>query len=71
MTGGRASGDRDRAARRSARGAAWPAWLTVAVLAGCGVAYFPLHQGDASARAYGVQPSACRRSAWCWPCCSP
>lgn len=51
---GRASGDRDRAARRSARGAAWPAWLTVAVLAGCGVAYFPLHQGDASARAYGV-----------------
>ncbi|MFE0802107.1 hypothetical protein [Streptomyces sp. NPDC058812] len=50
----RASRDRDRAARRSARGAAWPTWLTVAALAGCGVAYFPLHQGDASARAYGV-----------------
>lgn len=29
-------------------------WITVAVLAGCGVAYFPLHQNDASARAYGV-----------------
>ncbi|WP_455569666.1 hypothetical protein [Streptomyces rubrogriseus] len=45
---------RDRAARRAARGPAWPAWLTVAVLAGCGVAYFPLHRGDASAPAYGV-----------------
>ncbi|CAL9665679.1 hypothetical protein [Streptomyces sp. enrichment culture] len=40
--------------RRSARGPAWPAWLTVAVLAGCGVAFFPLHRADASARAYGV-----------------
>ncbi|MFE0418123.1 hypothetical protein [Streptomyces tendae] len=46
--------DRDRAARRAARGPAWPAWLAVAVLAGCGVAYFPLHRGDASAQAYGV-----------------
>ncbi|GAA3964812.1 hypothetical protein GCM10022384_15850 [Streptomyces marokkonensis] len=46
--------DHDRTARRSARGAAWPTWLTVAVLAGCGVAYFPLHQNDASARAYGA-----------------
>ncbi|MFH9730024.1 hypothetical protein [Streptomyces sp. NPDC017260] len=46
--------DHDRTARRSARGAAWPAWLTVAVLAGCGVAYFPLHQDDASVRAYGA-----------------
>uniref|UniRef100_UPI000EF5B45C hypothetical protein n=1 Tax=Streptomyces sp. E5N91 TaxID=1851996 RepID=UPI000EF5B45C len=45
---------RDRAARRAARGPAWPAWLTVAVLAGCGVAYFPLHRGDASAPAYGA-----------------
>ncbi|MFF4470042.1 hypothetical protein ACFYZ3_10840 [Streptomyces sp. NPDC001599] len=45
---------RDRAARRAARGPAWPSWLTVAVLAGCGVAYFPLHRGDASAPAYGV-----------------
>ncbi|MDN3244198.1 MULTISPECIES: hypothetical protein [unclassified Streptomyces] len=45
---------RDRTARRSARGPAWPVWITVAVLAGCGVAYFPLHQNDASARAYGV-----------------
>ncbi|MFC7817229.1 MULTISPECIES: hypothetical protein [unclassified Streptomyces] len=45
---------RDRAARRADRGPAWPVWLTVAVLAGCGVAYFPLHQNDASARAYGV-----------------
>ncbi|MGW4544778.1 hypothetical protein ACWEN4_00125 [Streptomyces violaceorubidus] len=45
---------RERAARRAARGPAWPAWLTVAVLAGCGVAYFPLHRGDASAPAYGV-----------------
>ncbi|WP_107063995.1 hypothetical protein [Streptomyces mutabilis] len=44
----------DRTARRSARGPAWPVWITVAVLAGCGVAYFPLHQNDASARAYGV-----------------
>ncbi|XKK61769.1 hypothetical protein HFP71_02430 [Streptomyces sp. ARC32] len=43
-----------RAARRAARGPAWPAWLTVAVLAGCGVAYFPLHRGDASAQAYGT-----------------
>ncbi|MFJ8191856.1 hypothetical protein ACIQ8D_19105 [Streptomyces sp. NPDC096094] len=49
-----ASRDRDRTGRRAARGAAWPAWLTVALLAGCGVAYFPLHQNDASARAYGV-----------------
>ncbi|MFB6549581.1 hypothetical protein [Streptomyces sp. NPDC056405] len=49
-----AARDRDRPARRAARGAAWPTWLTVAVLAGCGVAYFPLHQNDASARAYGV-----------------
>ncbi|MFE5599161.1 hypothetical protein ACFQ8O_08225 [Streptomyces coelicoflavus] len=46
--------DRARAARRAARGPAWPAWLTVAVLAGCGVAYFPLHRGDASAQAYGT-----------------
>ncbi|MGC9495987.1 hypothetical protein [Streptomyces sp. WG7] len=46
--------DHDRTARRSARGAAWPAWLTVAVLAGCGVAYFPLHQGGASVRVYGA-----------------
>ncbi|ANB10129.1 hypothetical protein SAM40697_6176 [Streptomyces ambofaciens] len=46
--------ERDRAARRSARGPAWPAWLTVAVLAGCGVAYFPLHRNDASVRAYAV-----------------
>ncbi|AQS71770.1 hypothetical protein B1H29_02865 [Streptomyces pactum] len=45
---------RDRAARRSARGAAWSVWLTAAVLAGCGVAYFPLHHNDASARAYGA-----------------
>ncbi|WP_432183174.1 hypothetical protein [Streptomyces tendae] len=45
---------RDGAARRAARGPAWPAWLAVAVLAGCGVAYFPLHRGDASAQAYGV-----------------
>ncbi|GGQ11838.1 hypothetical protein ACFFKE_26390 [Streptomyces mutabilis] len=45
---------RDRTARRSARGPVWPVWITVAVLAGCGVAYFPLHQNDASARAYGV-----------------
>ncbi|MFD0256331.1 hypothetical protein ACFVGX_36120, partial [Streptomyces sp. NPDC127113] len=44
----------DRAARRSARGPAWPAWLTVAVLAGCGVAFFPLHRADASAPVYGV-----------------
>ncbi|MFJ8810945.1 hypothetical protein [Streptomyces sp. NPDC102490] len=50
----RAARDRDRAARRAARGPAWPAWLTVAVLAGCGVAFFPLHRGDASAPAYGV-----------------
>ncbi|MFG2320127.1 hypothetical protein [Streptomyces tendae] len=50
----RAARERDRAARRAARGPAWPAWLTVAVLAGCGVAYFPLHRGDASAPAYGV-----------------
>ncbi|MFJ6070535.1 hypothetical protein ACIQFU_06735 [Streptomyces sp. NPDC093065] len=53
-----ARGARDReearAARRAARGPAWPAWLTVAVLAGCGVAYFPLRRGDASAQAYGV-----------------
>ncbi|MFG3320879.1 hypothetical protein ACGF3J_22805 [Streptomyces sp. NPDC048171] len=45
---------RDRAARRSARGPAWPAWLTVAVLAGCGVAFFPLHRADAPAPVYGV-----------------
>ncbi|MFH9818506.1 hypothetical protein [Streptomyces sp. NPDC017230] len=44
----------ERTARRTARGAAWPVWLTVAVLAGCGVAYFPLHQNDASVRAYGA-----------------
>ncbi|MET8905576.1 hypothetical protein [Streptomyces sp. NPDC004538] len=50
---GRAHRD-DRAARRSARGPAWPAWLTVAVLAGCGVAFFPLHRADASAPVYGV-----------------
>lgn len=50
----RATRDRDRAARRADRGPAWPAWLTVAVLAGCGVAYFPLHRADASAPAYGV-----------------
>lgn len=43
-----------RAARRAARGPAWPAWLSVAVLAGCGVAYFPLHRGDAPAQAYGT-----------------
>ncbi|MFE1585387.1 hypothetical protein ACFW6Q_06800 [Streptomyces sp. NPDC058737] len=43
-----------RAARRAARGPVWPAWLTAAVLAGCGVVYFPLHRGDASAQAYGV-----------------
>ncbi|KOX32387.1 hypothetical protein ADL07_12600 [Streptomyces sp. NRRL F-4707] len=43
-----------RAARRAVRGPAWPAWLAVAVLAGCGVAYFPLHRADASAPAYGV-----------------
>ncbi|MGW8063757.1 hypothetical protein ACVV2G_16125 [Streptomyces ziwulingensis] len=52
--GERAPRERDRAARRSARGPAWPAWLTVAVLAGCGVAHFPLHQNDASVRVYGV-----------------
>ncbi len=46
--------DRDRAARGTARGPAWPAWLTVAVLAGCGVAFFPLHRADAPAPAYGV-----------------
>ncbi|MEW2263487.1 hypothetical protein ACGF5T_10805 [Streptomyces sp. NPDC047853] len=45
---------RDRAARRSARGPVWPTWLTVAVLAGCGVAYFPLRQNDASAQVYAV-----------------
>ncbi|WP_456043956.1 hypothetical protein [Streptomyces rochei] len=50
----RARRDRDRAARRADRGPAWPVWLTVAVLAGCGVAYFPLHQDGASPRAYGV-----------------
>ncbi|MFH8445064.1 hypothetical protein ACH4D3_28080 [Streptomyces sp. NPDC018026] len=50
----RARAVRDRATRRAARGPAWPARLTVAVLAGCGVAYFPLHRGDASAPAYGV-----------------
>ncbi|MFJ9671591.1 hypothetical protein ACIRP5_12465 [Streptomyces sp. NPDC101221] len=52
----RAARDRDeaRAARRAARGPVWPAWLTAAVLAGCGVVYFPLHRGDASAQAYGV-----------------
>ncbi|MEV8127440.1 hypothetical protein AB0P07_25695 [Streptomyces sp. NPDC085944] len=47
-------GDEARAARRTARGPVWPAWLTAAVLAGCGVVYFPLHRGDASAQAYGV-----------------
>ncbi|MFI8946352.1 hypothetical protein ACIGO6_07510 [Streptomyces sp. NPDC053750] len=47
----RASRDRDRV---SARGPAWPTRLTVAVLAGCGVAYFPLRQGDASADLYGM-----------------
>ncbi len=52
----RSARDRDeaRAARRAARGPVWPAWLTAAVLAGCGVVYFPLHRGDASAQAYGV-----------------
>ncbi|WP_395570673.1 hypothetical protein [Streptomyces sp. BK79] len=51
---GTAPPDRERTAARSAGAVTWPAWLTVAVLAGCGVAYFPLHQNDASARAYGV-----------------
>ncbi|MGI5391251.1 hypothetical protein [Streptomyces sp. CA-251251] len=46
--------ERDRAARRSARGPVWPAWLTVAVLAGCGVAHFPLRQNDTSAQVYAV-----------------
>ncbi|MGV9283848.1 hypothetical protein [Streptomyces sp. NPDC003730] len=50
----RAGRDRDRAARRTARGPAWPARLAVAVLAGCGVAFFPLHRAGASAQAYGV-----------------
>ncbi|MFJ8544029.1 hypothetical protein ACIRFH_18755 [Streptomyces sp. NPDC093586] len=44
--------DRGPAARRAARRAQWPTWLTVAALAGCGVAYFPLHQNDASVRGY-------------------
>jgi hypothetical protein len=51
---GTAPRDRERTAARSAGAVSWPSWLTVAVLAGCGVAYFPLHQNDASARAYGV-----------------
>ncbi|TDT42415.1 hypothetical protein EV562_101385 [Streptomyces sp. BK208] len=46
--------DRDRAARRTARGPAWLARLAVAVLAGCGVAFFPLHRAGASAQTYGV-----------------
>lgn len=46
--------DKGRAARGSVRGASWPARLTVAVLAGCGVAYFPLHRDDASVRVYGM-----------------
>ncbi|ANJ10888.1 hypothetical protein [Streptomyces parvulus] len=45
---------RERAVRRTARGPAWPAWLTVAVLAGCGVAFFPFHRAGASAGVYGV-----------------
>ncbi|MER7194986.1 hypothetical protein [Streptomyces flaveolus] len=46
--------DRDRgpAARRAARRALWPTWLTVLALAGCGVAYFPLQQNDATVRGY-------------------
>ncbi|MET9256321.1 hypothetical protein [Streptomyces sp. NPDC003717] len=53
----RTAGDRGepgRTAPRSRRPAAWSAWLTVAVLAGCGVAFFPLHQDGGSARAYGL-----------------
>ncbi|MEV5545670.1 hypothetical protein AB0L35_05925 [Streptomyces sp. NPDC052309] len=45
---------RDRAGRHPARGPVWPTWLTVAALAGCGVAYFPLHQNGASPRDYGL-----------------
>ncbi|MEU4142560.1 hypothetical protein [Streptomyces parvulus] len=56
--GGREDAGRDRrqerTARRGARGPAWPAWVAVAVLAGCGVAFFPLHRADASAPVYGV-----------------
>lgn len=54
MRRGARDGGRKMTVRRSARGPAWPAWLTVAVLAGCGVAFFPLHRADASARAYGM-----------------
>ncbi|MFD9026817.1 hypothetical protein [Streptomyces parvulus] len=55
---GREDAGRDRrqegTASRGARGPAWPAWVAVAVLAGCGVAFFPLHRADASALVYGV-----------------
>ncbi|MET9777312.1 hypothetical protein ABZ023_24090 [Streptomyces sp. NPDC006367] len=48
------AGARDRAARRAGRRPAWPAWLAVAALAGCGVAYFPLHRSGASVPAYAL-----------------
>ncbi len=44
-----------RTARRPAdRGASWPAWLAVAALAGCGVAFFPPDPDGASVRVYAV-----------------
>ncbi|MEV7796067.1 hypothetical protein [Streptomyces sp. NPDC087512] len=51
---GRTPRDGDPAARWAAGLAMWPTWLTVATLAGCGVAYFPLHQDGTSAGAYAV-----------------
>jgi hypothetical protein len=48
----RAPRDRGPAARRAARRALWPTWFTVLALAGCGVAYFPLQQNDATVRGY-------------------
>ncbi|MFV0132192.1 hypothetical protein ACLGIH_02820 [Streptomyces sp. HMX87] len=45
-----------REARRpaAARAVAWPAWLAVAALAGCGVAFFPPRPDGASVRVYAV-----------------
>ncbi|MFK0115460.1 hypothetical protein [Streptomyces sp. NPDC090994] len=48
-------GAAERAARRPVSGtASLTNWLAVVVLAGCGVAYFPLHTGGASARVYAA-----------------
>ncbi|MEU1056596.1 hypothetical protein ABZ397_29100 [Streptomyces sp. NPDC005876] len=60
---GERGGDHRPAARRTvSRAASWTSWCAVAVLAGCGVAFFPLRADGTPARDYGV---ALALSAFC------